>query len=95
VLTDAGFEVEYMTQFMSLLYPIAWLTRRVAGCGGVPGADPLRDRKLSLGELRIVPVVNGVLRWLLSREAVFVRRRRRLPLGTSLLAIARPAASSR
>jgi SAM-dependent methyltransferase len=95
VLTDADFEVEYMTQFMSFLYPIAWLTRRVAGRGGAPGADPMRDRRLSLRELRIVPVVNGVLRWLLSREAFFIRRRWRLPLGTSLLAIARPAALSR
>lgn len=93
VLRKAGFEVEYLTQFMGLLYPLAWLGRRSGR--GVPGADPARDRERFLKELRIVPVVNGVLRWLLSREAFFVRRRWRLPLGTSLLAIARPSAISR
>jgi SAM-dependent methyltransferase len=90
-LGDAGFEVEYMTQFMSLLYPIAWLTRRLAR----RGADPARDRELSLRELRVVPIVNGVLRWLLSRDAFFVRRRWRLPIGASLLAIARPSVPPR
>jgi SAM-dependent methyltransferase len=90
-LVNAGFEVEYMTQFMSYLYPIVWLTRRLARRGD----GPARDRELSLRELRIVPIVNGVLRWLLSRDAFFVRRRWRLPLGTSLLAIARTSAQPR
>jgi len=35
-----------------------------------------------------VPVVNGLLTRLLELEAPLIARRRRLPLGTSLLAIA-------
>jgi hypothetical protein len=88
-LAAAGLEVEYLTELMALLFPLAWLTRRLAGRGAAAGADADRDRRLFQKELRVVPVVNGLLRWLLSREAFFVRRRWRLPLGTSLLAIAR------
>jgi hypothetical protein len=39
-------------------------------------------------------LLNEVLAWVLALEAVFVRRRRRLPVGTSLIAVARQAASS-
>jgi|ERR1051326_1477057 SAM-dependent methyltransferase len=87
VMQRAGFEVEYLTEFMGLLFPLAWLVRRLVGSGAKAGSDPLRDEQQFLRELRIVPGVNGMLRWLLSREASFVKRRWRLPVGTSLLAI--------
>ncbi len=48
-----------------------------------------RDRENFLKELRVLPGVNGMLRWLLAHEAFFIRRRWRYPLGTSMLAIAR------
>jgi SAM-dependent methyltransferase len=86
-LQSAGFQVEYLTQFFGLLYPLAWLARRRPGQAA--GVDAAHDRERFHKELRVVPGVNGVLRWLLSRAAFFVRRRWRLPLGTSLLAIAR------
>ena len=40
-------------------------------------------------ELRIVPVVNEVLYFLLSQERRRVAHRRRWPFGTSILAIAK------
>jgi SAM-dependent methyltransferase len=88
ILADAGFDVEYLTQFMMALYPLMWLGRRSAA--GVPlreagSPDWARFRR----ELRVVPGVNGLLTWLLEREARWIARRWRLPLGTSLLAIAR------
>lgn len=85
-LAAAGFKVEYMTPFMAGLYPIAWLQRRGKRprAGGRHSTDPI------LADLRIVPVVNGALAWLLAQEAPLVAARFRLPLGTSLLAIASP-----
>jgi len=89
-LQTAGFTVEYLTQFMGLLFPLAWVTRRWSAGRSVPGADCARDRERFLKELRVIPLLNGILRRLLSLEALLVRRRWHCPLGTSLLAIARP-----
>ena len=83
-LTAAGFEVDYLSPFMASLYPLAWFRRRWR-----------RTRELDAGrgdavleDLRIVPLVNSPLAWLLASEAPLIAARRRLPLGTSLLAIA-------
>ena len=89
-LTDAGFKVEFVTPFMVALYPLARVGRKVS--------DWLRGAKARLGlppgsavasETRVRPVINGLLSVILSPEARFIRRRRRLPFGTSLLAVAR------
>ncbi|HMD36851.1 MAG TPA: methyltransferase domain-containing protein, partial [Vicinamibacterales bacterium] len=77
----AGFSVEYLSPFMSVLYPIAWIRRRA-----VAAADPFAA---ALADLRVVPGVNGVLRLMASAEAFAIARRRRLAFGTSLIAIAR------
>ena len=82
-LRRSGFQVEYITYFMSLLYPMMWLRRRL-----------LKARELDMGalldsEFQIVPGVNRVAYELLRREAVAVRRRWHLPMGTSVAAIAR------
>jgi hypothetical protein len=44
---------------------------------------------MAVNELRIVPVANEVLAWLLTREAWFISRHIRIPFGTSLIAVAR------
>ena len=85
-LRASGFQVEYVTYFMSLLFPPMWLRRRL-----------LRSEKQDMGalldsEFQIVPGVNRVAYELLRREALAVRRRWRLPMGTSLAAIARRSA---
>ena len=84
VLQSCGFDVRYLSPFMASLYPLAWLKRRL-----------LRSRRLGtastdavLDDLRVVPVVNACLAWLLAAEAGPIAARRRLPFGTSLLAIA-------
>jgi SAM-dependent methyltransferase len=83
MLTSAGFEVEYLSPFMAALYPLAWVKRRWTGAHRGRGGDPVAD------DLRIVPVVNGALAWLLGREARLIAAGRSLPFGTSLLAVAR------
>ncbi|MFZ0919321.1 MAG: hypothetical protein WAN83_04490 [Candidatus Dormiibacterota bacterium] len=68
---------------MSLLFPPMWLRRRL-----------LKSVHQDMGalldsEFRIIPGINGVAYALLRCEARVVSRRRRLPFGTSLAAIAR------
>lgn len=87
-LLGAGFKVEYLTQYMASIFPAVWLGRRVAKLLGKHLAisrDSIHD--LALRELRIRPVLNEVLAFLLEQETRAIARRIRLPIGTSLLAI--------
>lgn len=90
-LGAAGFRVEYLTPFMTALYPLARAGRFVS--------DLVRARRQRSGgnagsavldEIKIRPGFNGVMAALLGADARFVARRWRLPVGTSLLALARP-----
>jgi 2-polyprenyl-3-methyl-5-hydroxy-6-metoxy-1,4-benzoquinol methylase len=84
-LLDGGFEVKTLTHFMAPLVPLLAVTRRLRPAR--PGAAA-KD-----AELRVVPVANGLLRWALRAERRWLRRRS-LPFGSSLVAIARrPAAA--
>lgn len=93
-LRETGYTVEYLTPFMAPLFPLIWLGRRAARLlNRRKGNDaPKAADAMALGELRIVPVVNDALYGLLSQESRIVARRKRLPLGTSLLAVARKVA---
>ena len=73
---------------MATLYPVARMGRFVA--------DMLRRRHRGerhesavREQLKIRPIANDVLSFLLTQEARLVARRRQLPIGTSLLALAR------
>lgn len=83
-LRTAGFRVEYMSYFMSLLFPPMWMRRRLSHRDSTDMAATLDF------EFQIVPVVNTIAYELLRREAVAVGRRWRLPMGTSLVALAVP-----
>lgn len=83
LLSTAGFQVEYATEFFSLLFPAMWVGRQLAG---------LRRKRATLrstDELRVLPIVNDLLAWALGREAKRVAERRVRPFGTSIIAIAR------
>lgn len=86
VLQENGFRLDYQTEFMSLLFPILWLSRRIAGVGYKN--DRLTAAKKASSELRVVPGLNGLLDIALGWESAAMRRRMKLPLGTSLLAVA-------
>ena len=80
----AGFDIEYTTYFMSLLFPVMWLRRRL-----------LSSEEHDMGaildsEFRTVPGLNQLAYQVLRQEARIVRARRHLPMGTSLAAIATP-----
>jgi len=86
-LVATGYRVEYLNHFMLSLFPLVWLGRRlhVLVGRGCLGRDP---HQLTSSELRVVPVLNELLVYVLALEAR-VARRRRVPLGTSLIALAR------
>jgi SAM-dependent methyltransferase len=88
-LAEAGFQVEYLTQYMAGTYPLVWLNRKVRPR---VEARSLSSEELVQREIRIVPVLNEVLSFLLSWESKWVAKRRRLPIGASLLAVARKQA---
>ncbi|HYM09479.1 MAG TPA: class I SAM-dependent methyltransferase [Bryobacterales bacterium] len=96
-LTGAGYRVEYATEYMAGIFPLVWLGRRLSGlarrrsldtsASGRDGAD--RARLLATDELRIIPGVNALLSLLLAPEAPLIARGRRLPIGSSIVAVAR------
>jgi SAM-dependent methyltransferase len=87
ILRESEFEIEYLTEFMMSLFPLVWLLRRIKGGSGM--MDRERAAQKAANELTVVPILNGILKLILSVEAFAIKRRWRLPVGTSLLAVAR------
>lgn len=88
-LSAAGFTVDYLTPFMATLYPLARLGRQVADARRVRRVRSGREATSAVHEqLRIMPG-NGLLCWILEQEARLLARRKHLPIGTSLIAVAR------
>ncbi len=92
-LAAGGFEVMYVSEFMAALFPLAWVKRRLFRSRREPPPADEADhyRELAIRELKIVPGFNTLMTWLLSCEAGLLARRRRLPFGTSIVALARQA----
>jgi SAM-dependent methyltransferase len=85
-LTQAGFQVEFVSQFMACAFPLVWIFRKAAGWrrhGKVESASSLAKK-----EFRVVPLVNGLLSFLLGLEARWLASGHSLPIGTSLVVIA-------
>jgi SAM-dependent methyltransferase len=81
----AGLEIRLLSHFMSPLLPLLVLTR------GVGRRLPGRWRRWASGrgqaELRVVPLLNGFLRALLSIERRLIRHMQ-MPFGSSIVAVA-------
>jgi len=89
-LVRAGYHVEYITYYMASILPLVWLGRRARSLKRRNAAPDMGGaRALASGELRVIPAVNGILGFLLSWEAPLIARRWHLPVGTSLLVVAR------
>jgi SAM-dependent methyltransferase len=84
---DAGFEVEYATEFMSFLYPLMKTQRRwkdfVGKNKGVSHEETLNDA------LSINPLANAILDRVARAETALLRCGVRLPFGTSIFLVAR------
>lgn len=88
-LREAGLEVRRLTHFMAPLVPLVlvrWLARALAR-----GSAVVERRRI---ELRVVPVLNGLMKAALLAERPLVRRGA-MPFGSSIVAVARRPASLR
>jgi hypothetical protein len=84
---EAGFEVEFLTQFMACLFPMVWFYRKLAG----QHKNTSSAKELANKEFRLVPIVNRILAALLRLEAKWICHGHSLPVGTSLVVVARKA----
>jgi len=91
-LTEAGFEVEFLSQFMTCIFPIVWLVRKISGHRQQSGSEDARA--LASKEFRVLPLINGLLTRLLNLEAFWLSRGHHLPIGTSLIVVARRSAKN-
>lgn len=85
-LTSSGYRVEYLSQFMASLFPLMWLVRKILSRN--QRGRPAKDMQFAQEEFRLIPVVNTILSGILSLETKWLGRRRTLPFGTSIIAIA-------
>jgi SAM-dependent methyltransferase len=92
-LNQAGFRVEYCTEFMCALVPLIFLRRRLWWRRSKAGENPATAPERIKHELQINPLLNRMLELILRPEAWWIRRGRRLPGGSSLLALAAATAS--
>jgi len=91
-LVECGYRIEYLSEYLASILPLVWLRRWRASlprARRTAGAD--RTYALATDELRIVPGINSLLTYLLSQEVRLIARRRVLPIGTAILALARKA----
>lgn len=87
-LEQAGFRVDYASEFFALLFPGMWAVRRLSGVRANSARGREKSRRTALAQANRVPVLNPIMEWLLSREVPLIARRKRLPIGTSIVALA-------
>lgn len=92
-LEEAGYRVEFVSYYMFALFPLIWLGRRLAPLFSRESARTAdREHEMAVQELRIVPVLNELLLGVLQLDRMAISRRLQLPVGTSLVAVARRSA---
>jgi SAM-dependent methyltransferase len=90
-LVAAGYSVEYLTPYMVVLHRVLWAGRRLAATRRPHPADAAAAWSLAEADLRVRPISGAFLGFVLGQELAWLRRRRRLPIGASLIAVARAA----
>jgi SAM-dependent methyltransferase len=88
-LNDVGFHVEYLTEYMASIFPLVWLKRKLGMLFFRKHLSIDDKHTLVRSEMKYKPIINEFLSFLLSIEVRLISRRYTLPIGTSLLAIAR------
>jgi SAM-dependent methyltransferase len=88
-LRSAGFEIDYLTQYMATTFLLVWIARKFRGL--MNGNKPYSYKeatRLTMSEFKVTPIINPILYTFLKFESWIVSRRFKLPFGTSLLALA-------
>jgi len=88
-LQNSGLQVEYLSEFMQALYPLARLRPKAPLLLEDMSAEEERKSRRKFGqELMVLPVVNEIAYLLLSTEVRKIRRYQPIRRGTSLIAVA-------
>ncbi|MEO8609026.1 MAG: class I SAM-dependent methyltransferase [Chloroflexota bacterium] len=89
-LTQAGFQVDFVSYYMMSVFPLVWVGRKLANRALRLSDNPHElERSMFRNELKIRPGMNQIMYQAVAQEIPFLARRRNLPFGTSLIAIAR------
>ncbi|HEX7557335.1 MAG TPA: class I SAM-dependent methyltransferase [Leptolinea sp.] len=86
---SAGFEVQFASPYMSATYPLVWFNRHSKNKAAIN--DESKVQSQAEDELKNIPVVNDILRGILSLEAGWLSRGNLLPFGSSLVLLAHKA----
>jgi len=84
----AGFRVIHLSYFMGILFPVVWLRRKISKKHLSINQNQGQIFQSTVDELRIIPVLNDILGWILSWENQLIKIGIPLPFGTSLIAVA-------
>jgi SAM-dependent methyltransferase len=90
-LAEAGFAIDFLSQFMASIFPLVWAFRKLGGPRGAVSQE--EAKKQAMQEFRVVPGINGVLAALITLEARWLAHGHHLPFGTSLVVVARRSSS--
>ncbi|MCC6796539.1 MAG: methyltransferase domain-containing protein [Candidatus Hydrogenedentes bacterium] len=88
-LINSGFDIEYFTPFMTIMRLLLPLSRKTHESPHRGELDRERAHTHFQEELRVRPIVNPIMEAILGLEAHWVRYRKTLPTGASLLVVAR------
>lgn len=90
LLAEAGYVADYVTHFMTAVAPLVWLHRRLAPVAARVSGRAAGHGALARAELRVPGPLNRLLGLACAPERALIERRWRLPIGTSIAALARP-----
>jgi SAM-dependent methyltransferase len=90
-LIEAGYKIEYTTQFMMSLWPLVWIRRHLSSLDRRVSTQQngRSAEELAVQELHVTPIINEALSQFLNIEGHWLASGHTLPLGTSLLVVAR------
>lgn len=89
-LVKTGFQIAQISYYMLSILPLVWAGRKLQGKNPPRNVDSDKAaHDLAVNELKIIPMINEILGWILERETWWLKQKIRLPAGTSLLALAR------
>ncbi|WP_051296295.1 class I SAM-dependent methyltransferase [Eisenibacter elegans] len=88
-LTQAGFEVKYLSAFVFTLFPLMYFSRIVRGKYRHRALSKDEILQLSMQELRLHPLLNRVFSGLMRLDIGLIRLGISLPWGGSLIAVAK------
>lgn len=89
---SSGFSVDFVSHYFAATFPLVWLNRRIMG--NTPDIENNSVHQDAESELRIIPVINDILREILGLEAAWLSRGKHLPFGSSLVLLARKPVTS-